>query len=88
MTPLLLFGQRSASFFQMYTWESSLAAIIYLPFAVREAEIWLVAFRKPTQNLQQFDQQENKYILKTCFHLCKFAEEARMQDHDFLYWLK
>jgi hypothetical protein len=46
----------------MYTWESSLAATIYLPFAVREAEIWLLAFRKPAQNLHQFDQQENKYI--------------------------
>jgi len=58
VTPLLLLGLQSASFFQMYTWESSLAATTYLPFAVRDAEIGLVAFRKPAQNLHQFDQQQ------------------------------
>jgi len=45
----------------MNTWESSLAATTYLPFAVRDAEIGLVAFRKPVQNLHRFDQQGNKY---------------------------
>jgi len=42
----------------MYTWESSLAATTYLPFVVRDAEIGLVAFRKPAQNFHQFDQQQ------------------------------
>jgi hypothetical protein len=31
----------------MYTWESSLAEITYLPFAAKQAEIWLLVFRKP-----------------------------------------
>jgi hypothetical protein len=34
----------------MYTWESSLAEITYLPFAAKQAEIWLLVLRKPEKS--------------------------------------
>ena len=77
MTPLVLLGLQSASFFQMYTWESSLAATTYLPFAVRDAEIGLVAFRKPAQNLHQLISKETN-ILKTCCHFDKVEKLVRL----------
>jgi hypothetical protein len=46
-TALLLPCAELSSFLQKYTWESSLAEITYLPFEDRQADIWLLVFRKP-----------------------------------------
>jgi hypothetical protein len=45
--PFFLLGFEPSLFLQTYTWESSLAEIIYRPFPVKQAEIWLLVFRNP-----------------------------------------
>jgi hypothetical protein len=42
-----LLGLESSLYLQIYTFESSLAEIMYLPFAAEQAEIWLLVFRNP-----------------------------------------
>lgn len=42
---------RGSSRFQTYTWESSLAHIMYFPLGVNDAPIWLLVFRKPVSRL-------------------------------------
>jgi hypothetical protein len=49
--PFFVFGSESSLHLHIYTWESSLAEIRYLPFTAEQAEIWLLVLRKPL-NLQ------------------------------------
>jgi hypothetical protein len=59
ISPLLLPCSGVSSFFQTYTWESSLADITYLPLAVKQAEIWLLVFRKPETE----QSEDSEYIV-------------------------
>lgn len=45
--PFFVFGSESSLHLHIYTWESSLAEIRYLPFTAEQAEIWLLVLRKP-----------------------------------------
>jgi hypothetical protein len=42
-----LLGLESSLYLQIYPFESSLAEIMYLPFAAEQAEIWLLVFWNP-----------------------------------------
>jgi hypothetical protein len=73
--PILAPCSGVSSFFQTYTWESSLADIAYLPFAAKQAEIWLLVFWKPKTE----QSQESEIFLGTCNGNINI--ESRKVDH-------
>jgi hypothetical protein len=70
--------------FQTYTWESSLADITYLPFAAKQAEIWLLVFWKPETEKSE----ESEILLGTCNrNIIRLTPTNDPNDHAYAKWM-